>query len=53
MERTRERRQLHPLDIDNDGWEAVFGKVDTGADKSAAVKVAVASVATRTRPWCG
>ena len=39
--------------IDNDGWEAVFGKVDTGADKSAAVKVAVASVATRTRPWCG
>lgn len=38
--------------IDNNGWEAVFGKVDTGADKSAAVKVAVASVATRTRPWC-
>ena len=30
----------------------MFGKVDTGADKSAAVKVAVASVATRTRPWC-
>ena len=38
--------------IDDNGWEAVFGKVDTGADKSAAVKVAVASVATQTRPWC-
>lgn len=38
--------------IDHNGWEAVFGMVDTGADKSAAVKVAVASVATRTRPWC-
>ena len=38
--------------IDNNGWEAVFGRVDTGADKSAAVKMAVASVATRTRPWC-
>lgn len=38
--------------IDNNGWEAVFGKVDTGTDTSAALKVAVASVATRTRPWC-
>lgn len=38
--------------IDNHGWEAVFGKIDIGADKSAAVKVAVASVAARTRPWC-
>ena len=38
--------------IENNGWEAVFGKVDTGADKSAAVKVAVAAVVTRTRPWC-
>ena len=38
--------------IDNNGWEPVFGRVDTGADKSAAVKMAVASVATRTRPWC-
>ena len=38
--------------IDNNGWEGVFGNVEKGADKSAAVQVAVASVATHTRPWC-
>lgn len=38
--------------IEQSGWEAVFGKVDTGSDKSAAVRVAAASVATPTRPWC-
>jgi hypothetical protein len=38
--------------IDNNGWEGVFGKVEKGADKSAAVQVAVTSVAAHTRPWC-
>lgn len=37
--------------IEQSGWEAVFGKVDTSADKTAAVRAAVASVATPTRPW--
>lgn len=38
--------------IQQNGWEAVFGKVDTDTDNSAAMEVAVASVATPTRPWC-
>lgn len=38
--------------IEASGWESVFGKVDTGVDRSAAIKVAVTSVATPTRPWC-
>lgn len=37
--------------IEQSGWEGVFGKVDTGADKSAAVRVAVASVVAPTKPW--
>ena len=37
--------------IEQSGWEVVFGKVDTDADKSAAAKTAIASVATPTRPW--
>lgn len=38
--------------IEQSGWERIFGKVDEGNDKRAAVKTAVASVRTPTKPWC-
>ena len=43
--------------IENNGWEAVFGEIeeddDTGKDRQAALVAATASVTTPTRPWCG
>ena len=43
--------------IENNGWEAVFGEIeeeedDDGKSRSAALNAATTNVATQTRPWC-
>jgi hypothetical protein len=37
--------------LENDGWEALFGKVSSGDDKAEKAQRAAATVITPSRPW--
>ena len=37
--------------LENDGWEAIFGKVSSGDDKAEKAQRAAAAVITPSRPW--
>lgn len=47
----REEACVALIQVANDGWEAVFGKVGSGADRAGGLAAAVVAVSRPTKPW--